>query len=88
MEILKIFLAQYATIFLLGLQSMNIRDGKKVMAAITSLCLGVSGFLTTGIISQHYEQGMFSGVFFAFLLAGPAGIVCSMYAHEYFWNKC
>ena len=85
-DVLKIFVAQYLTIFLLGFQSMNIRDGRKVAAAITSCCLGVSGYLTTGIISQNYSQGMLSWVFFGFLVAGPVGIVSSMFAHEKYFK--
>ena len=85
-DVLKIFVAQYLTIFLMGLQSLNVVQKKYVAAAITSCCLGVSGYLTTGIISQNYSQGILSWVFFGFLVAGPVGIVSSMLAHEKYFK--
>lgn len=85
-DVLKIFVAQYLTIFLMGLQSLNVVGKKYAAAAITSCCLGVSGYLTTGIISQNYSQGMLSWVFFGFLVAGPVGIVSSMFVHEKYFK--
>lgn len=86
-QALIIFLCQFTMIGLLGLQSMNIRDGKKLAAAITSLCLGVAGWNITSIISQVNHEGMLSLVFFSFILSGPAGIVASMFVHEKFNSK-
>lgn len=81
---LQIFAAQFTLIFLLGLQSQHIRDGKKMWAAITSAMLGVAGWVVTGVISGAYTQGMFSLVFFSFISAGPIAISLSIYVHEHF----
>lgn len=78
---IKIFLAQFLMIALLGLQSINVNQRKKTFAAITSLCLGVTGFHVTGTIAQAYQQGMFSSIFLAYVLAGPCGIVFSISAY-------
>lgn len=82
-----IFTAQFVCVFLLGTQSQNIRDGKKLAAAVTSLLLGISGWLCTGIISQAYSQGMLSSVFAAFVISGPLAIVASMFVHEHFHKE-
>ncbi len=82
-----IFASQFILVFLLGLQSQHIRDGKKLSAAITSALLGVVGWTTTGIISEVYSQGMFSIVFAAFCASGPIAISLSIYLHEHFKEK-
>lgn len=83
-QALLIFVCQFVLIFLLGTQSQHVRDGKKLASAITSLLLGVAGWTITGIVSTAYVSGMFSLVFFSFIIAGPCGIVCSIMAHQYF----
>jgi uncharacterized membrane protein YuzA (DUF378 family) len=84
---LKIFIAQYISILLLGIQSLNVRDSKYLSSAITSLLLGVFGWHTTGIVAQAYGQGMDSVVFWAFILAGPCGIVSSMALYDYMFKQ-
>jgi cation transporter-like permease len=76
-----IFVAQYSTILLLGLQSLNVNKGHKILAALTSLMLGVSGFFVTGIVAKAYNDGMFTLVWWAFIIAGPLGITSSMTLH-------
>lgn len=80
---IKIFIAQFLMIFLLGLQSINVNRGHKLIAALTSFGLGVAGFYVTGTIAQAYQEGMFSSTFISFIFAGPCGIVCSMFAHPH-----
>ena len=82
----KIFIAQYCTILLLGLQSLNVRDGKYTASAITSLLLGITGWFVTGIVSQAYKSNDVL-VFLSFLLAGPCGIVSSMFIYSKVFNK-
>lgn len=77
---------QFSLVFMLGLQSQYVRDGRKVCAAITSLLLGVLGWNITGVVASAYHSGMFSQVFYCFIFSGPAGIVASIYLHEKF-NK-
>ena len=86
-QALTVFVCQYIMIGLLGLQSLNVRDGQKVHAAFTSLLLGIVGFQITGIISSVYSQGMLSLVFVSFVLAGPLGIYTSMCLHQHFKEK-
>ena len=69
---------------MLGIQSLNVRDGKKLSAAITSLLLGIAGWTITGTISSVYHEGMLSVVFFAFIFAGPLGISFSIWLHGKF----
>ena len=83
-QAIVIFVCQFVLIFLMGIQSQLVRDGRIMYAAITSLLLGVMGWSITGIISSAYGQGMLSVVFFSFILAGPAGIASSIYIHQRF----
>lgn len=86
-QALLIFCCQFVMIFLLGIQSQNVRDGKKLSAAITSLLLGITGWSITGTISSVYHEGMLSVVFFSFVLAGPLAIATSIWLHEKFNEK-
>ena len=83
-QALLVFVCQFSMIFLLGIQSLNVRDGKKLSAAITSLLLGITGWFITGTISSVYHEGMLSMVFFAFILSGPLGISFSIWLHAKF----
>jgi len=69
-------------ILLLGLQSINVARGHKIAAMITSLLLGVCGFYVTGLLSAAFSGGLLSTVALCYLVAGPLGIVSSMYLHE------
>jgi hypothetical protein len=85
-QTLIVFIAQFFLIMLLGLQSINVNRGQKLLAAITSLLLGVSGFFVTGIVAQVYQQFQSQGVtitLIAFLAAGPLGIITSIFIHPY-----
>ena len=74
---IEVFVAQYISILLLGIQSLNVRDEKYLASAITSLLLGVSGWYVTGVVASAFSQGLNSSTFYAFLLAGPCGITSS-----------
>jgi len=78
---LKIFLVQYLTILLLGVQSLNVRDGRYLCAAITSLFLGIAGWFVTGVVATAYKTNDI-GVFLCFITAGPCGIMSSMLLYE------
>ena len=79
---LKIFIAQFLTVLLLGLQSINVNQGDKISAAVTSLMLGVCGFFVTGNVAVAFADGFGSTVFYSYILAGPIGIVVSMVLHK------
>jgi nitrate reductase NapE component len=75
-------------VLLLGLQSLNVNTGHKTLAAICSLLLGICGYHITSVIAA--AQGAYgSGVWWGFILAGPCGIVSSMYLHPHMrrWFK-
>jgi hypothetical protein len=80
---IKIFIAQFSMIWLLGLQSINVNRGHKLIAALTSFALGIVGFYVTGTVASAYHEGMMSPMFISFILAGPCGILFSMYSHPY-----
>lgn len=80
-EAVQIFISQYFMIMLLGLQSLNVNQGKKLAAAITSMLLGICGFVVTGIIAQAYQDGFLTLTFASFFIAGPLGIVSSIIVH-------
>lgn len=79
-DVALVFVAQYGTVLLLGLQSLNVNQRRYVAAAITSLLLGVAGFFTTSVIGA--AKGMtLSALWWSFVLAGPCGIVTAIWAH-------
>ena len=72
-----VFVIQFAYVLLLGLQSLNVNGGHRTAAAATSLALGMCGYQITSAIAAH--RGEFcSVVWWAYVLAGPCGIVSSM----------
>ena len=75
-----VFLSQFVTVWLLGFQSLNVRDGKYLWAAVTSFLLGITGFYTISQISIAKE--MFTSIWFAYILAGPIAITSSMWCHK------
>lgn len=74
---LGVFVAQFVYVLLLGLQSMNVNHDRRFMAAATSLALGTFGFhITASIAASRGDE--FGCVWWAYVLAGPSGIVTSM----------
>lgn len=80
---LLIFLAQFCVVYLLGVQSLNVRDGHYVGAAISSLLIGVFGFITTATIGGLEVADMGSSVGVGFLIAGPLAITAAMKTHPW-----
>lgn len=78
-----IFVSQFGMIYLLGMQQMNVTGKHYVAAAVTSLLLGLFGWLTISIISAANKEGMLSMVFWFYLIAGPLGIVTAMRTHGF-----
>lgn len=73
-----IFLSQFLTIFLLGNQSLMVRDHNYWGAAIGSLLIGVCQFYIYTVV-QSIE--MYSYDWYVFLIAGPMAIVTAMKFH-------
>ncbi len=88
-----IFTCQFITIFLLGIQSLMVRDNNKTGAATGSLMIGVSQFYLLTVIGSMGVDAIGTFDWVAFILAGPIAIVFSMIAHPYIskklneWNK-
>jgi hypothetical protein len=81
-----VFLAQFVQVLLLGLQSQTVAHGYKAAAACNSLALGTIGYYITATIAAN--RGDFGGsVWWAFVVAGPCGIVTSMILFRRF-RKC
>ena len=82
-QLLLVFCSQAFMVLCLGLQSLTVNQGIKTLAAINSLCLGVMGFYLTSVIAQANVHSVGTSVWFAYILAGPVGIVSSMLFHPY-----
>lgn len=80
MEAALVFAVQYVYILLLGLQSLNVNQGRYIAAAATSALLGVGGFYITSVIGAAKNMEL-SMLWWCFVAAGPAGIVTAMRIH-------
>lgn len=81
-EALFVFAIQVAYVFLLGLQSRNVRDSQYLAAAATSTMLGMAGLMTTTAIAKSVILGGSSVVGFAYVAGGPCGICLAMWLHD------
>lgn len=73
-----IFLSQFLTIYLLGMQSLMVRDNNYLGAALGSLLIGVCQFYIYNVTGSF---SMFSLDWGIFILAGPIAIVSAMKTH-------
>ena len=83
MNALIIFIAQFCVVYLMGIQSLNIKGGHYLAAAITSFIMGVFAFASTSIIGKIALSDIISVVGIVFLVAGPLGITCAMASHKH-----
>ena len=76
MVALTLFLGTFSLVFLLGLQSLNVNNGHKILAAITSFFIGCVSIILYKLApnATWYET-------MAFLCGGPIGIIQSMNFH-------
>lgn len=77
-----LFLSQFATVFLLGIQSQNVFRGQFVGASITSIFIGSFQCLMWKKMPESTPSQMV-----AWLLAGPLAIVCAMWLHPRMFKK-
>ena len=73
---LLVFITQFLTIFMLGVQSLMVRDHNYVGAILGSFIIGVCQFFIYGTVST-LQLGSSSWYFFIF--AGPIAIASAMY---------
>lgn len=78
-----IFSCQFCAIFLLGLQSLMVRDDNKYGAAIGSYLIGTTQFYLYSVIGDMGTESFGGTEWWSFVLAGPIAIVFSMYAHPH-----
>lgn len=77
-----LFLSQFAMVFLLGLQSLNVRDNRHGYAALTSLCIGLAAVCQWKLMPKASLSETL-----VWLAAGPLAIVCSMRFYARFGRK-
>jgi hypothetical protein len=73
---LTLFISTFVLVFALGLQSLNVNNGHRIAAALTSFVIG-SGQM---ILFKLAPNASWTEII-AFLLGCPFGIVSSMWAH-------
>ena len=73
-----LFCSTFCLVFFLGLQSLNVNNGHKLAAFLTSFGIGASNLVLFKLAPD--ASGMEIA---AFLTGAPFGIVASMYAHPW-----
>ena len=76
---LALFVSTFGLVFCLGLQSLNVNGGHKMLAALTSL--GISTANITVLKIMPGPTGFLEVA--AYCLGGPAGILTSMAIHPW-----
>lgn len=79
MTALLLFASTFCVVFALGLQSLNVNGGHRLMAFLTSFAIGASNLVLFKVLpgpTAWLEIG-------AYLFGGPFGIVASMLAHPH-----
>jgi hypothetical protein len=79
MNLLAIFIAGYASVFLLGFQSRNVNHGNYGWAAGTSFLIALSQAGIWGLITAP-GAGVGEAVVYGF--SGMCGITSSMWVHQ------
>lgn len=82
MNALIVFLAQFATVFLLVWQSRCVRDSQYVLAAANSIGLGICGVIITPAIAKSDLLKSSPLILAAFLCAGPLAVCCAIFLHD------
>lgn len=72
-----LFGATFAVVFALGLQSLNVNGGHRLLAVLTSFCIGGSNLVLFKVLPAHTDALQIA----AYLLGGPLGILASMAVH-------
>lgn len=80
-ELLIIFFAQFLCVYLLGLQSLMVRDANCTGAAIGSFLIGTAQFFNYALIGKLDLTDLFSATWWLFIVAGPVAIVISIKTH-------
>ncbi len=73
---LTLFASTFVLVFALGLQSLNVNNGHYIAAALTSFVIG-AGQMILYKLAPHASWSEIA----CYLMGGPFGITCSMWAH-------
>lgn len=76
-QALLLFACTFGTVFALGLQQLNVVGGHRLLAAITSLLIGLFQMVLYKLVPQPTD--MLSNI--GYLFGGPVGIVVAMACH-------
>ncbi|HWH75069.1 MAG TPA: hypothetical protein VNV16_12480 [Methylibium sp.] len=79
MTALLLFAATFGVVFALGLQSLNVNGGHRVLAFVTSFAIGISNLVLFKVLPGPTDAWQIA----AYLLGGPFGIWASMVAHPH-----
>lgn len=79
MTALFLFGATFALVLFLGLQSLNVNGGHKLLAGLTSFGIGAANITILKIMPGPTDAFEVA----AYLLGGPAGILTSMLIHPW-----
>lgn len=79
MTFVWLFLATFALVLALGLQSLNVNGGHRLLAALTSFGIGASNITILKIMPGPTNELEVA----AYLLGGPCGILTSMAIHPW-----
>jgi hypothetical protein len=80
---ITLFLCQFVTIYMLGIQSLMVRDNNYIGAMLGSLIIGTTQFYLLSVISEMGFESIGTALWYAFIAAGPLAIATSMKTHPY-----
>jgi hypothetical protein len=78
-----LFAATYLLVLFLGLQSLNVNGGHKLLATMTSFGIGAANITILKIMPGPTD----ALEIVAYLVGGPAGILTSMLVHPWMARK-
>lgn len=76
-----IFTSQFILVAALGLQSLNVNNGHRLLAALTSLVICVTTLASTELTFMHDPLNLIKAV--AFIAGSVSGILAGMSAHPW-----
>jgi hypothetical protein len=77
MTAIILFTSTFVTVLALGLQSLNVNGGHRVMAFLTSFLIGAGNLVLFKVLPGPTTEIETA----AYLAGGPVGIVCAMVLH-------
>jgi len=82
MTLVLLFLAQFAMVNLLALQSRFVRDSQYALAFGNSVLLGICGLYITPILANSDNWKQSPALLLAYLIAGPLAVCSAIWMHD------